>query len=488
MSASPRPTVATRLTLVATFGGLLFGYDTAVISGAVGAIDAYFIDPMQLEETARNSWSGFTVSSALLGCILGSAAAGWIATQFGRRAALILAASLFLLSALGSSVPELGLGPVGGMGPDALLAFNLYRILGGIGVGLASMVSPMYIAEIAPRGTRGRLVSYNQMAIVIGIVLVYFVNWLIALQGDEAWLNRIGWRLMFASELLPAALFLLLLLRVPDSPRWFVQRGHDDQAQALLLRLEDAASAQQSMLEIRASLAARSQPLLGFGGGVIVVGILLSVFQQAVGINAVLYYAPAIFRNMGAGSESALLQTVLVGSVNMLATLIAIRTVDHWGRKPLLIAGGAGMALAMAALALCFQLQTLGVGALLCVLAYIACFAFSWGPVVWVLLSEIFPNSIKGKALSLAVAAQWIANLLVSWSFKILDGNALLTEVFHHGFAYWLYAALSALAAIFVWRWVPETKGRTLESIQGIWGKPLPVPGAALPAEAWSKP
>ncbi|AXQ28576.1 D-xylose transporter XylE [Solimonas sp. K1W22B-7] len=471
--------LVTRLTLVATLGGLLFGYDTAVISGAVGAIDAYFIAPQGLGETAANSLAGFTVSSALFGCILGAMISGAVSTRYGRRAALILAAALFLVSSVGSALPELGLGAIGAMGPDALLPFILYRILGGIGIGLASMVSPLYIAEIAPREARGRLVSCNQMAIVIGIVLVYFVNWWIARQGDSAWLHASGWRWMFASAALPAGLFLALLMAVPDTPRSLVFRGREAEAQGLLQRLNGAEEGARTLAEIRDSLVERTQPLLSFGGKVLVVGIMLSVLQQAVGINAVLYYAPTIFQNMGATGDTALLQTVLVGSVNLLATLIAIFTVDRWGRKPLLILGGLQMGLAMAALAVCFQVQALGSTALLAVLVYIAGFALSWGPVTWVLLAEIFPNSIKGKALSIAVAAQWLANLAVTWSFKVLDGNSWLISLFNHGFTYWLYAVVSVLSAVFVARMVPETKGRSLESIEGFWTRrPSAAPAA----------
>jgi SP family xylose:H+ symportor-like MFS transporter len=460
---------ATRLTLVATLGGLLFGYDTAVISGAVSAIDATFVAPRGLSETAHNALTGLTISSALMGCILGAAIAGFVADRFGRRGALRMAAAAFVVSSIGAAWPETGLGL---HGADALPAFIAYRVLGGIGIGLASMAAPLYIAEIAPHDHRGRLVAYNQMAIVIGIVGVYFVNWLIARQGDEAWLHETGWRLMFASAAVPAALFLALLFTVPDSPRWLMLRGDEPEAIALLKILGE--EPERVLAEIRASLAERTgdQPLMSFGLTVIVVGILVSVFQQVVGINAVLYYAPEIFRNMGSSGDTAFLQTVLVGAVNMLATLIAIFTVDRWGRKPLLIVGGFGMGAAMATLALCFQLQALGLIALGAMLVYIASFALSWGPVVWVLLAEMFPNAIRGKALALAVAAQWLANVAVTWSFKVLDGNTALTAVFHHGFPYWVYAAMSVLAAFFVWRWVPEAKGRTLEEIESFWVRP----------------
>jgi SP family xylose:H+ symportor-like MFS transporter len=464
-----------RLTLVAALGGLLFGYDTAVISGAVGSIDADFIAPLQLPETWRNTLSGLTISSALFGCVLGSAVAGALADRFGRRIGLIVAALLFLFSALGSSMPELGLAPLGTTGLRALIAFNLYRLLCGAGIGIASMLSPLYIAEIAPKERRGRLVSLYQMAIVIGIVGVYFVNWMIAKGGDAAWLDRIGWRLMLGSEFLPALVFLLLLANVPDTPRWLVLRGRDAEALKVLQRVAAEPDADRILSEIRATLkGAPSAQLLAYGWTVILVGLALSMFQQLVGINAVLYYAPLMFKNLGAGSDSALLQTVIVGAANMLSTLIAIAWVDRLGRKPLLIAGAACMAVPMLSLGLLFGLKSQGAIALGFVVVYIIGFAMSWGPVVWVLLSEIFPGPIRGKAMALAVAAQWIANLAVSWSFKILDGNTDLNALFNHGFAYYVYGVMSVLAGLFVWRFVPETAGRSLEAIQEVWSRARP--------------
>lgn len=460
---------ATALSVIASLGGLLFGYDTAVISGAVRSIDANFIDPLALSETWRDTLSGLTISSALFGCIIGGLLAGFVSGALGRKGGLLLAAFLFLISAFGSAVPEAGLGPIGGMGPLALVPFNLYRIIGGIGVGLASMLSPLYIAEIAPRTSRGRLVSYNQMAIVLGILLVYFVNWVIAIQGDDQWVKAVGWRLMLASEAVPALLFLVLLLFVPDSPRWLVMKGRREEAMALLERLLGREEARVSLAEIEASFVVRADRLLAFGVKVILIGVALSVFQQFVGINAVLYYAPLMFENMGAAADSALLQTVLVGAVNMTGTLVAIFTVDRLGRRPLMLIGAAIMAVAMATLGVSFYLQRLGICSLLAILVYIAGFAMSWGPVTWVLLSELFPNSIKGKAMGIAVTTQWVANLAVSWSFKVIDGSSLLNAYFHHGFAYWLYAAMSVLAALFVARFVPETKGKSLEAIQATW-------------------
>jgi len=475
------PSLVTGLTFVATLGGLLFGYDTAVISGAVSSIDANFIDPLHLSETARSSLSGWTVSCALFGCIIGAVVAGWVSNAIGRKGGMLVAGALFLLSAVGSAYPEIGLGPIGAMGSKALTPFIFYRILCGVGVGIASMLSPLYIAEIAPSRIRGRLVSFNQLSIVLGMLLVYFVNWAIASQGDDAWIRTTGWRLMLASEAVPALLFLVLLLLVPDTPRWLVMRGRSEKALAVLTRLVGKDEARATIAEIETTLVVRTAPLFAFGSLVIVAGILLSVFQQFVGINAVLYYAPLMFKNMGATTDTALWQTIIVGLANVIFTLVAILTVDRLGRKPLLIGGGLMMAVAMITLGFLFQAKAVGIAALIAVVVYIAGFALSWGPVTWVLLSEMFPNSIKNKALAIAVAAQWIANLLVSWSFKVVDGNTTLNASFNHGFAYWIYGGMSVFAAAFVYFYVPETKRRTLEGIQNLWsaGEQMLGPDAA---------
>jgi SP family xylose:H+ symportor-like MFS transporter len=460
------------LTFVATLGGLLFGYDTAVISGAVSSIDAYFVNPLGLPEMARNSLSGWAISSALLGCMIGALLAGWISTGMGRKGGLMLSGALFLVGSLGSAWPEIGFGVIGQMGPKALNLFVFYRILGGVGVGVASMLSPLYIAEISPSAIRGRLVSFNQLAIVGGILLVYFVNYFVASQGDDAWVKSTGWRYMLASEAIPAALLVILLMFVPDTPRWLVLRGRSDEALAGLRRIMGEHDAREILSDIQKSLAEKSGALLSFGWPVVIVGVLISVFQQFVGINAVLYYAPLMFANMGASANTALLQTLIVGGANVIFTVVAIVTVDKWGRKPLLVTGALIMAVAMIALGCLFNAHAVGLGALVAVVVYIAGFALSWGPVAWVMLAEMFPNSIKGKALGLAVAAQWIANWLVSTSFKVIDGNSALNAMFNHGFAYWIYGGMSVLAALFVIRYVPETKGRSLEAIQELWAKP----------------
>ena len=463
------------LAFIASLGGFLFGYDTAVISGAVSAIDANFITPQNLSEAARGSLSGWAISCALLGCVIGAAIAGPISTAFGRKGGLLLSAVLFFVGSLGSAVPELGFGAIGHMGPAALTPFIVYRILGGIGVGVASMLSPLYIAEIAPPAERGRLVTLQQIAIVAGITIVYFVNWAIASQGNEAWGLSTGWRLMLASEAIPALLFFVLMLSAPDTPRWFVLKGREPEALAVLRRLGSEEEAQSTLRDIAVTLVEPTRPLLSFGPLVLFVGVMLSIFQQFIGINAVLYYGPLMFKNLGYSTNASLIQTVIVGIAMFVFTLVALVTVDRWGRKPLLVTGAVIMAASMIVLGLLFNAHAVGIWALLAVVAYIAGFSLSWGPVVWVMLSEIFPNSIKGKAMGIAVAAQWIANLFVSWSFKVLDGNSALNAMFNHGFAYWIYGAMSVLAALFVIRFVPETKQRSLESIQELWVRPQPA-------------
>ena len=350
--------------------------------------------------------------------------------------------------------------------------FVAYRILGGIGVGLASMVSPMYIAEMAPAGRRGSLVSWNQFAIIFGMLVVYFVNYGIALSGDEQWLTTTGWRLMFLSEVIPASCLLLLIFCVPESPRWLVMKGQDRRAAAILRRVDPATDTDAEVRDIRRSLAGsvRSK-LFSYGAAVIVIGVLLSVFQQFVGINVVLYYAPEIFRSMGMGTNAALAQTIIVGVINLSFTVLAIFTVDRFGRKPLMIIGSLGMAVSMVTLGLTFYTQHMGWLSLAAMLCYTASFAMSWGPVCWVLLSEIFPNRIRGQAMALAVAAQWVANYVVSWTFPMMDKSSYLIEHFHHGFAYWIYALMGLASAFFMVKFVPETKGKSLEEMEKLFKK-----------------
>ncbi|MFC2138145.1 D-xylose transporter XylE [Bacteroidota bacterium] len=459
------------LTLVAALGGLLFGYDTAVISGTVSSLNSFFIEPFGWDEAIANSRLGMVVSSALIGCIIGGLSGGLISLKLGRKRGLILAAVLFLISAIGSSMPELFFAKVGTGNNSYIIHFVVYRIIGGIGVGLASMLSPMYIAEIAPADIRGKLVSWNQFAIIFGMLVVYFVNYGIANQGNEEWLRIIGWRWMFASETIPASLFLILLFFVPESPRYLVIQNKPENALQVLQKITSLEKAKNILEEIKQTITLKSGKLFSFGIALIVIGIMLSVFQQFVGINVVLYYAPEIFKSMGSGTNVALLQTIIVGAINLTFTVVAILTVDKFGRKPLQIIGALGMAVFMFSLGFSFFFKKLGFIALISMLGYVACFAVSWGPVVWVLLSEIFPNKIRGRAMAVAVAAQWISNYLISWTFPMMDRSSKLIELFNHGFAYWIYGVMGIIAALFMYKFVPETKQKTLEELESFWKK-----------------
>ncbi|HEV3326270.1 MAG TPA: D-xylose transporter XylE [Puia sp.] len=528
----------TLLTLVAAIGGLLFGYDTAVVNGAEKSLTALYITPItntahadyavmmisqyknllvvvlfivlliisaqiirlsgprkggiasilllgvlsywavsfaghpisylpaDLKDTA-NAIKGFVIASALIGCVIGGASAGFISKSLGRKNGLVISAVCFFVSAIGAWRPE----TFNFFGTLDVYSFVIYRIIGGIGVGIASMISPMYIAEIAPAGVRGKLVSFNQLAIISGMLVIYFVNYFIARQGDEQWLITEGWRWMFFSGVIPAGIFFILLFFVPETPRYLAMKGKDEQALKVLEKIGGKEQAEATLGEIKATLHEKNAPWLSYGFFVIFIGIMLSVFQQFVGINAVLYYASNIFRNMGASTDSSLLQTIIVGVVNGVFTVVAIVTVDKFGRKPLMIIGSIGMAVSMIALGFAFYSGNVGLVALIFMLTYTAAFAMSWGPVTWVLLAEIFPNSIRG-ALSIAVAAQWIANWVVSLSFPIMNDSDQLNRSFHHGFAYWIYGVMGILSAVFMWKLVPETKGKTLEEIEGLWKKP----------------
>ncbi|MCD4839834.1 D-xylose transporter XylE [Neobacillus sedimentimangrovi] len=447
------------ITLVAAIGGLLFGYDTAVISGAEESLRLYLIDSLGLGAFIH----GATVSSALIGCIIGGVISGYFASRFGRKNSLIIASLFFLVSSIGSAYPEFLFFEKSEPTVGLLLAFNIYRILGGIGVGLASAVCPMYIGEVAPAHVRGRLVSLNQFMIILGMLVAYFVNFSIANGESQAWVNDIGWRYMFLSCGVPAALFGLLLLLVPETPRYLSLKNQDDKALKVLSKINGMKAAKLILKQIKETVdEISSEKLFAYGKTVIIIGILLSVFQQFVGINVALYYAPRIFESMGAGKDASMLQTTVMGLVNVIFTIVAIMTVDKWGRKPLLMVGSIGMAIGMFGVSTLAYFNVIGVSTLVFIIIYTASFMMSWGPICWVLISEIFPNKIRGRAVAIAVAAQWAANYLISSTYPMMmEYSGAMT--------YGFYGLMSVLSAIFVWKFVPETKGKTLEEMEGQW-------------------
>jgi SP family xylose:H+ symportor-like MFS transporter len=442
------------IALSAALGGLLFGYDTAVISGAIGNLTEYFhLSPFE---------TGWAISSALVGCLIGAFFSDYLSNRFGRKATMLITAILFILNSVGTALPI------------SFSMFILFRIIGGIGVGIASMVVPMYIAEIAPPKRRGALVGNYQLAIVIGIVVVYFVNYFIALQGDANWNLNIGWRWMFGSEIIPSILFLIFIFMIPESPRWLFQKGKKEKANGVLEKINYPDEVLKVREEIENSMHQEDEnqwknlvnPLFKKA---LFVGIGLSVLQQLTGINAILYYAPEIFKSLGSSTDVSLLETSILGVVNLIFTLLAIRWVDKMGRKPLLYIGSIGMTIALAAVGSFIYFETIGNWVLPFLLLFMASFSISWGPIVWVLLSEIFPNKIRSLALAISVFIQWVANFVVTQFFPSLVENQWLKIHFNGAFPFYLFSIICLLSLLFVWKKVPETKNKSLEQMDSLW-------------------
>ena len=474
------------IVMVAVLGGLLFGYDTAVISGAEKGLQAFFLGASDFQYT--DYFHGFTSSSALIGCIIGSALSGMLATNLGRKKSLIIAGILFFISAYGSMNPEFLFFEHGKPSFDLLVVFNIHRVIGGVGVGLASAICPMYIGDVAPSNIRGMLVSWNQFAIIFGQLVVYFVNFIIlgehtnpvieqigqgfskVAAGSDPWTIATGWRYMFGSEMVPAGLFAILICFVPETPRYLVMSGHDDKAREILGRINGFANADSILHDIKNTITVKTERLMTYGFMCIFIGIMLSVFQQAVGINAVLYYAPRIFGDMG--MTDPMVNTVVMGVVNILFTLVAVFTVEKLGRKPLLIVGSIGMAIGAFGVAVTFGNESLSLVTMLSIMVYSASFMFSWGPICWVLIAEIFPNTIRGAAVAIAVAFQWIFNFIVSSTFvPMFNMHLQRGDDFGHWFMSGPYSLICVVTALFVWRLVPETKGKTLEDMTQLWNE-----------------
>ncbi len=439
--------------LVATLGGLLFGYDTGVISDAIGFLTQRF--------SLTPAMEGWAMSCAIFGCALGAVLAGVVGDRLGRKRLLVLAAFLFAVSSVGTSLPK------------TLGVFIVFRTLAGIGIGMAALASPMYIAEISPARSRGRLVSLNQLAIVTGFLLVYLANYFITRQGGETWRITTSWRWMFGLGLVPSVFFLLMLSFVPESPRWLVEQGRRQEAHDILARVNGPAVAFAELKEIETSLATESATLgqllqPGFRV-VLVIGVALAILQQVTGINAFLYYGPEILKKLGTAADTALLQQVIVGAANLVFTLVAIWTVDRLGRRPLMLLGVAGMGVCLFGMGAAAYHQRIEGWMLVLIIGYIACFAMSVGPVTWVILAEIFPTRVRGRALAVATLFLWVADWVVTQTAPFLNKDPWLTQTFHSAAPFWIYGAMCVIELIFVWRFVPETKGRTLEEIERSW-------------------
>ncbi|OHV12779.1 sugar porter family MFS transporter [Kushneria phosphatilytica] len=457
--------------LVAALGGILFGYDTAVISGAIDSIATWF----ELSPTLK----GWAVSSVVIGSIVGAGGARWLANVLGRRLTMQLAAVLFLVSAIGSA-----------------LAFSFWfyialRVVGGLAVGIASVVSPMYMGELAPQRWRGRTLSMFQQSLVVGQTIVFFVNYFIARDVSTQWLTELGWRWMLGSEAIPAVLFGVLLFLVPESPRWCIMNNQFDRARRVLNRFNTREQTEQLIEEVRYSLqggqasgrramnqqrrnerrasrGAIRQPILL---GITVLGIFISAAQQFTGINVVMYYAPTVLSGVTDSTGSALLQTGYVGLVFILGNLLGMMLIDRTGRIRLMTVGTLACIASMAVLGTVFWFDVKGYTAMLAIMVYVVGYAVSWGCCSWTLLSEIFPNTIRGTAMAWAMGAQWTAGFIVAQTFPMMRGSEWLNAAFHGAFPFWLFGLLTLGSLLITWRFVPETRNVPLESMEQLMGE-----------------
>ena len=457
LTAAVNPFYIWIISLVAALGGLLFGWDWVVIGGAKPFFERYF----ELNDPALVGWAN---SCALIGCLAGAMLAGGLSDKFGRKRLLIVAALLFAVTSIGN-----GLAPT-------FTIFVAWRILGGVAIGLASSLSPMYISEVAPARMRGKLVSVNQLTIVVGILLAQFINWYLVRNLPEgatdefirnSWFGQSGWRWMFALTAAPAALFFFAMFLVPESPRWLAKNGRPDQARAILARIGGQPYAEAAIAEINSTLAAEEIQRVRFRDlleprmrKVLVLGVVLAVFQQWCGINVIFNYAEEIFSAAGYDISDVLKNIAWTGSVNLAFTFVALGTVDRAGRRPLMLLGAGGLALIYLTLGACFAAGVKGLPLLILVLAAIGCYAMSLAPVTWVVISEIFPNRIRGAAMSVAVCALWIACFLLTYTFPILNKNLGSAGTF------WLYAVICVLGFLFILVKLPETRGKSLEQIE----------------------
>ena len=445
------------ISIVAAMGGLLFGWDWVVIGGAKPFFQRYF----QLTSEAQIGWAN---SCALIGCLVGALVAGGLSDKFGRKRLLIIAALIFTVTSLGNALA------------NDFTVFIAWRIFGGVAIGLASSLSPMYIAEIAPAQIRGKLVAINQLTVVIGILLAQYINWFLVRnlpQGAtddfirNSWFGQQGWRWMFGLTAAPALLFLVGMLFVPESPRWLAKNRRTDQARGILQKIGGENYANAATAEIQSTLASEEIQRVRFADlletkmrKVIVLGVVLAVFQQWCGINVIFNYAEEIFHAAGYDISSVLKNIAWTGSVNLAFTFVALGVVDRAGRRPLMLFGSAALAVIYIAMGFCYHSGVKGLPMLLLVLAAIGCYAMSLAPVTWVVISEIFPNRIRGAAMAVAVSSLWIACFLLTYTFPMLNAKLGSAGTF------WLYGGICVAGFIFVFFKLPETKGKTLEQIE----------------------
>jgi SP family arabinose:H+ symporter-like MFS transporter len=438
-------------TAVTAIGGFLFGYDTAVINGANSFLTAHLhLTPSQ---------EGLAGASAILGCVPGAMFSGFLSDRFGRKKMLFVCALLYAVSGLLSAIP------------NTFNQFLAARLISGLGIGASSMICPVYIAEIAPEKWRGRLGTLFQLGIVTGIFLTLFINKVIQGMGDEAWNTAYGWRWMLGMEVVPAAAFIALLFTVPESPRWLAQKGRDDEARDILAKVDGAEHAAKEMAAIHETARHEAGRFFELFSGSfrkpLMLAVVLMACSQFCGINAIMYYSTKIFAAAGSGSATAFSSSVWVGFINLAFTFVAIGLVDRAGRRRLLLIGTAVQTLALAAVGWMFHSHIQGAPLLVCVVVFIAAFAMALGPVGWLFCAEVFPNILRGRAMSLAALTVWVSCYIVAQTFPMLNDNPAIGPAR----TFWAYATVSLFAFLFVWAAIPETKGRTLEQIEKIWSK-----------------
>ncbi|HEJ9056861.1 TPA: sugar porter family MFS transporter [Serratia fonticola] len=444
-----------RICGIAALGGILFGYDTAVISGAIEALKAYFdLSPAE---------TGWAVSNVVIGCVVGAFGAGPLAGRYGRKKALVVAAFLFTVSAVGAALAS------------TFTWFVIYRIIGGLAVGLAATVSPMYMSEVSPKDMRGRALSMQQFAIVFGQIVIFYVNFKIASYASEAWLIEMGWRWMIGSEVIPCLLFTALVFVIPESPRWSVMVGRDDQALAMLTRVSNAEHAKSVLREIKESLRQDEQhrkQKLNYGDVrvrfILFVGCMIAMLQQVTGVNVMMYYAPVVLKTVTENAQEALFQTIWIGVLQLVGSVIGAMLMDRLGRIPLMRWGTLGTIVGLLITSYALYTQATGYFALFGMLFFMVFYAMSWGVGAWVLVSEIFPNRMRSQGMSIAVGCMWLANFVVAQSFPMINDQPYLFSTFHGAFPMWVFAACCLFSYWFIARFIPETKGVSLERMEGV--------------------
>ncbi|KAG4079435.1 hypothetical protein HA402_008441 [Bradysia odoriphaga] len=444
-----------RICGIAALGGILFGYDTAVISGAIEALKAYFdLSPAE---------TGWAVSNVVIGCVVGAFGAGPLAGRYGRKKALVVAAFLFTVSAVGAALAT------------TFTWFVIYRIIGGLAVGLAATVSPMYMSEVSPKDMRGRALSMQQFAIVFGQIVIFYVNFKIASYASEAWLIEMGWRWMIGSEVIPCLLFTALVFVIPESPRWSVMVGRDDQALAMLTRVSNTDHAKSVLREIKESLRQDEQhrkQKLNYGDVrvrcILFVGCMIAMLQQVTGVNVMMYYAPVVLKTVTENAQEALFQTIWIGVLQLVGSLIGAMLMDRLGRIPLMRWGTLGTIVGLLITSYALYTQATGYFALFGMLFFMVFYAMSWGVGAWVLVSEIFPNRMRSQGMSIAVGCMWLANFVVAQSFPMINDQPYLFSTFHGAFPMWVFAACCLFSYWFIARFIPETKGVSLERMEDV--------------------